>query len=199
MGVLGELPPRVRAFIAIEADDAVAREVERLVAELRTPHDAINWVRGANLHLTIRFLGDAAESRRLMPLAARLAEIAAGYAPFVIRMRGTGAFPGLERPRVLWVGLESPELVALAAEVEAAAVAAGFEPERRPYSPHLTIARVREPHRFRALRPAFERAAGRDFGAIDARAITLYRSRLAPDGSHYDALASFAFGAPPRA
>ncbi len=199
MGTLDELPPRVRAFIAIDADDAVAREVDRLIAELRTPHDAINWVRGANLHLTVRFLGDAVDSRLLAPLAASLAEIAAGVAPFIIRMRGTGAYPGLERPRVLWVGLESPELVELAGRVEAATVAAGFEAERRPYSPHLTIARVRQPHRFRALRPAFERAAERDFGAIDARAITLYRSRLSPDGSHYDALATFAFGASPQA
>jgi len=195
MASLDNLPARVRAFIAIDANAEVARTVDTMVGELRTSHDAISWVRGDKLHLTLRFLGDAVDAGRLPALAASLEQIAAGVAPFIVRVRGTGAFPGIERPRVLWIGLESPELTALAGRVEAAAVAVGFEAERRPYAPHLTIARVREPHRFRTLRPAFERSAEHDFGAIAAAAMTLYRSVLAPEGATHYALATFAFRA----
>ncbi len=197
MAAFDNLPARIRAFIAIDGNAEAARAVDALINELRTPHDAINWIHGANLHLTLRFLGDAIDSALVPALVARLEQIAAGTAPFVIRMRGTGAFPGLERPRVLWVGLESPKLMALAADVERAAVAAGYEPEPRPYTPHLTIGRVRAPHRFRALRPAFERTADRDFGAIHAAAMTLYRSQLTPDGANHHALATFHFRAEP--
>ncbi|HUY18703.1 MAG TPA: RNA 2',3'-cyclic phosphodiesterase [Candidatus Binataceae bacterium] len=198
MAALDELPARIRAFIALDVNDEVAGAVDRLTAELRTPHDAINWVGGARLHLTLRFLGDAVDSLRLPRLVEELEKIAATIAPFVVRLHGTGAFPGLDRPRVLWIGLESAALIALAGRVETAAVAAGFDPERRPFAPHLTIARVREPHRFRAVRSAFEGCADRDFGTIEARAMTLYRSRLAPEGSSYQALAACGFGAPLR-
>jgi RNA 2',3'-cyclic 3'-phosphodiesterase len=199
MEALNDLPARVRAFVALDVNAEVADAIDRLAAELRSPHDAISWVRGAKVHLTLRFLGDAVDSQRLPPLLDGLEKIAAATAPFGIRLRGTGAFPNLDRPRVLWIGLESPELVALAGRVEAAAVATGLEAERHPYSPHLTIARVREPHRFRALRPAFEHHAHRDFGTLEARAMTLYRSQLSPQGSTYQALAAFAFSARFRA
>lgn len=195
MATLDDLPARIRAFIALDVNAEVADAIDKLTAELRTPKDAINWVRGDKLHLTLRFLGDAVDSRRLPQLVDRLEQVAGTTAPFVIRLRGTGAFPNLDRPRVLRIGLENPELIGLAARIEAAAVAGGFDAEPRPYAPHLTIARVREPHRFRALRPAFEKYADRDFGIVEARAMTLYRSRLAPEGASYEPLAAFGFGA----
>ncbi len=198
MGALDDLPARIRAFIALDVNAEVAEAIDKLTSELRSPRDAISWVRGAKLHLTLRFLGDAVDSRHLPRLIDGLEKIAAATEPFVIRLRGTGAFPGLDRPRVLWIGLESPELGALADRVEAATVAGGFEAERRPYSPHLTIARVREPHRFRALRPAFEHYANHDFGSVEARAMTLYRSRLSPEGSTHHTIAAFSFGAAPQ-
>ncbi|HTW86542.1 MAG TPA: RNA 2',3'-cyclic phosphodiesterase [Candidatus Binataceae bacterium] len=195
MAGLDDLPARIRAFIALDMNVAVKDAIDKFTSELRTPRDAISWVRGDKLHLTLRFLGDAVDSRRLPQLAGELEEVAAAAAPFVIRLRGTGAFPNLDRPRVLWIGLESPELIGFAARVEAAAVAGGFDAEPRPYAPHLTIARVREPHRFRTLRPAFEQYASRDFGIVEARAMTLYRSRLAPEGATYEPLAAFGLGA----
>lgn len=198
MGALDDLPARVRAFIALDVNAEIARAIDRLTSELRTPHDAINWVRGEKLHLTLRFLGDAVDSQRLPRLVDGLEQVAAATEPFVIGLHGTGAFPGLDRPRVLWIGLASVELVALAGRVEAAVVAGGFEAERRPFSPHLTIARVRDPRRFGVLRSAFEHYANHDFGTVEARAMTLYRSQLSPQGSTYQALAAFGFGAGQR-
>lgn len=195
MGALDDLPARIRAFIALDVNAEVADAIDKFTSELRSPRDAISWVRGDKLHLTLRFLGDAVDSRRLPRLVDGLEQVAAAAAPFAVRLRGTGAFPNLDRPRVLWIGLESLELIGLAGRVEAATVACGFDAERRPYSPHLTVARVREPHRFRALRPAFEQYANRDFGTVEARKMTLYRSRLAPEGSTYDPIAAFGFGA----
>ena len=100
MGELDDLPARIRAFIALDVNAEVARAVDRLASELRTPHDAISWVRGAKAHLTLRFLGDAVDSRRLARLIEELEQVAAATAPFVIRLCGTGAFPGLDRPRL---------------------------------------------------------------------------------------------------
>ena len=175
-----------------EVEDALAGFVE----EMRVLASGIRWVRRTNLHLTLRFLGDAADSQRLAALREQLVEIAAQTAAFVIDTRGTGAFPNLARPRVIWAGLVGDELVRLAARVEDAAVDSGFTRERRPYSPHLTIGRVRDLRGWPAARRAIESAAGREFGASTCESMILYRSVLGPETPTYHELARFGFTGP---
>ena len=188
------LPNGIRAFVALrlaaEVEQSVAGFIESLQAA-NPPHHAIRWVRRSNLHLTVRFLGDRVEAATLARLDRELGLIAAATAPFVIGVRGTGAFPNLTRPRVIWAGLESADLVALAGRAEHAAIAAGLAPEPRAYTPHLTIGRVRDLGGWNEIRPAIEAAADRDFGRSPALSLILYRSMLGVPSATYEELACY--------
>jgi 2'-5' RNA ligase len=192
---LNDLPPRVRAFVALRMGSEVERALARLIAGLQTEGDGIRWVRPENLHITIRFLGGAADSSMLGPLSRSLRDIAVATHPFEVGAKGVGVFPNRERPRVLWVGLEGAALIELARRVEEAAVRCGFEPESRPYSAHLTIARVNDSRNWKKIRPKFEAATAHDFGASMVEAMTLYRSIPRAAGTSYVELATFAFDA----
>ncbi|HET9951540.1 MAG TPA: RNA 2',3'-cyclic phosphodiesterase [Candidatus Eisenbacteria bacterium] len=177
----------IRAFVAIPIgepwDDylaALTRDLSRLVG-------GVSWVKPGNFHMTLRFLGDLGESgvARLGDAMARGAE---GATAPVAELGGIGAFPSLERPRVLWVGLArgGDELLALGRRVNAAIDAAGFERADKPFRPHLTLGRVREGARgLEALRgyapPPAPPAAPLD-------RIVVMKSDLHPSGSRYTAL-----------
>jgi 2'-5' RNA ligase len=159
-----------------------------------TREDGIRWVRRANFHLTLFFLGPAVPRERLAPIADALGAIAEASAPFEIVARGVGVFPNPARPRVIWVGLEGDGLAALAARVAQAAARYGFAPERRAYSPHLTIGRVRSLNSPGRLRRALGEAAGSSFGISRIDGVKLYRSELGPQSSIYHELAAFPLG-----
>ena len=193
MDVAPRTANKIRAFVAIRLSAETERALHGLIDELRVPGDGISWAPRANLHLTLRFLGAAVDSGLIPPLIERLNAIAGETAPFAVAARGIGAFPDLSRPRVIWAALEGEELLALASRVEKAAVESGFEAERRPYSPHLTIGRVRDLRRWARLRPQLETAAEREFGRSTIEAMTLYESRLSSAGATYLELARFGF------
>jgi len=195
--MLPALPERLRAFVALQLDAAVEAAIADLIRELRKPDDGVAWIRSANIHLTLRFLGDAVPAAMLVPLDSALGEIAQATAAFCLHPRGTGAFPNLDRPRVLWIGLDGEPLIRLAEQVEAAARSCGFTPEPRPFAPHLTIGRVRDPRGWKRLRDEFARHADRRFGESPAETITLYRSILGRNGSTYEALAQYPLGRMP--
>ncbi len=193
MSLPESLPDRMRAFVAIRLASKVKDALAGLIEELSRTGRGISWVRPGNLHLTLRFLGGSVQTQRLRSLLASLEKIAAETPPFTMKVGGVGGFPSLNRPRVIWAGLESPELVELARRVEAAAVRHGFEPEERPFAPHLTIGRVRDPRGFSHVRGIVEEARDRKFGASRTESMTLYRSILSPAGANYDALAKLGF------
>lgn len=193
------LPERVRAFIALRLDAAVEEAIAGVIERLRTPQngirtDGIQWVRRANFHLTLFFLGPAVPRERLAPIAEALDEIVIATAPFEIVARGVGVFPNPARPRVIWVGLHSDALAALAARVTEAAERCGFTPERRAYSPHLTIGRVRSLKLPGRLRRSLSKAADSSFGISRIERVMLYRSELGPQSSTYHELAAFPLG-----
>ena len=157
------MPDGVRAFVALKLAPAVEEEVADFIASLRVtsdaPGDGVRWTRRDQLHFTLRFLGDRVAASSLERLAGTLEEIANATAGFEIGLRGLGAFPDLSRPRVIWIALESAELAVVAARIERAAVGAGFAPERRAFTPHLTIARMRNLTGWSALRREIEAAS----------------------------------------
>lgn len=177
----------------MRVSDEVEEALAAFIEQLRAPRDGIAWARRANLHVTLKFLGAAVESQKLGPVAEALERIANATAPFEVRTRGTGAFPNMHRPRVLWAGLEGAALGALARQVETAAAASGLERDQRPWSPHLTIGRVKHSRLGRPAQQLLERAGDRDFGVSRIETITLYRSHLSAQGSKYETLASFPF------
>ena len=195
------MPERVRAFIALRLDAAADDAIADLIERLRAPEndvrqdgirgDGIRWVPRANFHLTLFFLGPSVRRDRLAPVADALGAIAEEIAPFEIAARGVGAFPNLARPRVIWVGLHGDALAGLAARVAEAARRCGFAPERRAYSPHLTIGRVRSLSSPGRLRRAFNEAAESSFGVSRIDRVMLYRSEPGLQSSTYHELAAF--------
>jgi RNA 2',3'-cyclic 3'-phosphodiesterase len=171
------LPDKVRVFVALRMSAQVEDALAGFVATLRGLSSGISWTPRANLHLILRFLGDRVPAEKLERLDAALEQIATTTSPFAIGVHG-GIFPNPNRPRVIWVGLQSDVLIQLAARVENAAVSAGFEPEQRDYTPHVTIGRIRDPRAWRALRTSIAEAAHRDFGATQVDSMALYQSRL---------------------
>ncbi len=189
-----ELPAKIRAFVALRLSPEVIDALAEFVGKISALGARVSWVKPANFHLTLRFLGDQVDIGKIETLKAELTTVAVETGPFVIAARGIGAFPDLHNARVVWVGLESPELIALAGRVEAAAVSAGFEPERRPFAPHLTVGRVRGFYRWRDTARALGEWAEYDFGISPIDSMMLYRSILAPEGSIYQSLAEFRLG-----
>ena len=187
-----QLPDKVRAFVALRMSAGAERALAEFIDEMRREGGDIRWTRAEKLHLTLRFLGAAVGSNLLPPMAEALGEIASTAAPFAIEARGTGAFPNLNRPRVVWAGLEGADLMALAAQIEEAAVRCGFAPEKRPYSPHLTIGRVRGMRGWGRVRAALEAASSREFGRSIVEEIILYRSILGAES--YQELGRFNLG-----
>ena len=115
-GDLGAREARgVRAFVAIRMSEPVEDSVARTIDELRHPHDGVRWVPRANLHITLKFLGPAVDSHRLQQLTSGLRQLAAKTESFELDATGIGAFPDLDHPRAIWVGLSSMQSGALAA------------------------------------------------------------------------------------
>jgi RNA 2',3'-cyclic 3'-phosphodiesterase len=186
----------VRAFVAIRMNEQVEESVAKAIDELKHPHDGVRWVPRANLHITLKFLGPAVDSHRLQRLTGGLRQLATRTAPFELAAAGVGAFPDLEHPRAIWAGLHSVEsgaLAALAARLETVAAEYGFEREKRRWSGHLTIGRVGDRQIAGVTRRALHAARELEFGVSRIESLTLYRSHLGPDGSTYEALATFLF------
>jgi 2'-5' RNA ligase len=186
----------VRAFVAIRMSEPVEDSVARTIDELRRPHDGVRWVPRANLHITLKFLGPAVDSHRLQQLTSGLRQLAAKTESFELAAAGIGAFPGLDHPRAIWVGLRSMQsgaLAALAARLETVAAEHGFEREKRRWSGHLTIGRVGDREIAAETRDALNAARDREFGISKIESLTLYRSHLGPKGASYEALATFLF------
>jgi RNA 2',3'-cyclic 3'-phosphodiesterase len=183
----------VRAFVAIQLSAEVNEAVATFQAGLRRLGGEISWTGPANFHLTLRFLGNRVAPGLVAAMIEGLRPIAATTSPFTVHARGAGAFPSLNRPRVIWIGLPDGKLIEVARQVEALSVKCGLEPENRGFTPHLTIGRVRNPARNAALREALEAAADRDFGSSLIASIALYRSHLSPGGAKYEPLAALPF------
>lgn len=186
-----------RAFVAVLLADAARQAVAAEIERLRPLSRAVAWVPAPNLHLTLQFLGEQTQER-LAEAAAALEEAAGGAVPFTMALHGLGAFPGLERPRILWVGVAAGALEcrALQARVAAALGSRGFPADSRPWHPHLTIGRVFDDRRWRreaspALREAITRLGSTGFGRVPVASIALMRSDLSPSGARYSELRAF--------
>ena len=179
-----------RAFVALCLDDRTRATLNAEIERLRPLSRAVAWVPAQNLHLTLKFLGEQSEDTLAAAVDA-LAE-AAVSTPFTLALHGLGAFPGMERPRILWVGVAEGALEARALQtrVDTALQHHGFAPDSRPWHAHLTVGRVFDPRRWRrdtspAMLEALARAAASGFGTLPVARIVLMRSDLSPSGARY--------------
>jgi 2'-5' RNA ligase len=179
----------VRLFTGIELADAVRTRAAATVAELRqrvqenAPDARVTWISEERLHLTVRFIGEVGD-----PLAERIVNALRAplpMAPFTIVFDALGAFPSRGSPRVIWIGVAEGHDAVVRAEsaISDRLLALGIPREDRPYSPHLTLARVREPAGLRAA-TLFDGLSPR-LGRTRVDAITLFQSRLSPKGPTY--------------
>jgi RNA 2',3'-cyclic 3'-phosphodiesterase len=176
----------MRLFTAIDLPPEIIGRLDAVIAKLR-PRANIRWSPAANLHITTKFIGHWPEER-LEELQAALAGIGR-RAPIPIRVKGLGFYPNRKSPRVFWAGVEAPaELAALARDLDVALAKLGVEPESREYSPHLTLARMKETAP--ALTLELEQP---DFGSFVADRFYLYLSKPGRSGSVYTKLSEFPF------
>ena len=192
----------MRSFVALLLSEAAREAVAAEIDRLRPWSRAVAWVPPPNLHVTLRFLGDQTPDR-LREVEGALAETAASCSPFSMMLVGLGAFPSLDRPRILWVGVSEGAAAARALQlgVDAALDTRGFGREARPWHPHLTIGRVFDDRGWRrearpALREAVAGAAARPFGLVPVRAVSLMRSDLSPRGARYHEVTALPLGRP---
>lgn len=187
----------VRAFVAVPVEEPVVRR--RLIGarSLLPELPGVRFTPEHQLHFTLKFLGEIGEER--VEAAKRAAVAAAGGArAFRLAIEGLGAFPPRGPSRVLWAGCGAgaADLVRLAAAVESAFVAEGFDPEERPFSAHLTLARVKDPDAGRRLARALPDVPDEPFGVVAASALVLYRSELTPRGADHEAILRVALESP---
>ena len=179
----------IRAFIAVGIEPQTVEKISEAVDQLKQRAPAIKWASLVNLHLTLKFLGDVEEAA-VEPIARALREHVGPFPRFTINAKGLGVFPGVKRPRILWVGLEGNQLIELASTVETALEPLGFKPEDRDFKPHLTIGRWRQPDNSAGPFVAeLERWKGHEFGRSEVRNITLFQSMLRPEGAIHKMLA----------
>lgn len=172
-----------RAFIS--ADLPPIASVETLVRELRDASRDLKLVSADHLHVTLKFLGETEEG--LVPeIVSAMREASAGIGPVTLAVRGTGAFPSPARPRVLWIGLEGAEpLGRIATSLDHHLRALGYAPETRPWSPHVTLARVRGPRGLDRASAVLQRSEGTRFAEVRMEEIRLKKSVLRPQGPEY--------------
>jgi RNA 2',3'-cyclic 3'-phosphodiesterase len=137
-----------RLFVAIELPQDILRVIEGIQAQTREnlgeAASLLRWSRSESIHITLQFLGET-PTARIASITEALEGACAGAGPFSLEVGGLGAFPNVRRPRVVWVGLggDTGAAADLATSIQEALGALGFKPDK-PFSPHMTVARVRE-------------------------------------------------------
>ncbi len=194
----------VRTFVGVDLAPQVLRALEGIQAQLRAAPGgrACRWVSAASIHLTFHFLGDVPEER-LSAIGDAVARGCRAFDAMPITIAGLGCFPSIRQPRIVWAGVrdESGRLAALQPAIGRELAGIGYPPERRPFHPHLTIARARRD----APRDALA-ALGRSVAAYPPEPLAtmridrvhVFRSDLRPAGAVYTILATTSLGTPSR-
>lgn len=187
-----------RSFFAIELSAEIAGGVRRIQGALRERATGVRWVRPEGIHLTLKFLGEV-EPDRIETIMHKAEETVRNLGSFAVEIRGGGEFPSAQNPRVIWIGVEDPSgrLTRLQARVETGMAELGFTHEKRGYTPHLTVGRVRSGKGRKTVAKALDAIRGSDLGEMEVREVILFRSHLKPTGAEYTKLGSFPLEAVP--
>jgi len=177
----------MRVFIGIKPDEDSLERLDTQAAPLRREFPGLNWIPAQNLHLTLRFLGEMADSAAKL-VCDRLKKTPPPMAPFSVHVHGMGGFPGRSGLRVIWAGLaESSQLKRLFDWVQERLVEAGIPRETRPFHAHITLARNRRLRNTADLEQKLM-TAPRRITTFQVNTVTVFQSRLLPEGPRYSAL-----------
>lgn len=189
---------QIRSFVAIELDRAIQAALRQIQSPLKNSsagHIA-RWVSPSSIHLTLKFLGDVPVSR-VEEIGQAVQRGCEGFSPFSIFLTSMGCFPHERRPRVIWVGIggELETLERLQNSVDTALNRLGFRPEKRGFTPHLTLGRIRDrarPHERQALVKLLPTVVVPSSASMLVRQVHFIRSDLRPTGAVYTHLSAVA-------
>jgi 2'-5' RNA ligase len=136
---------KTRCFIAIHIPDEIHNQISNYIGKLKEYSEQIRWIKATNIHLTLKFLGEI-DFSRVDKVKQCLNPISKNFSSFILNISGFGCFPGKKRPRVFWLGMEQEKenpLFGLHHWIENELLKIDFEKEKRRFSPHLTLGRVR--------------------------------------------------------
>lgn len=183
----------VRCFVAIELPADVKRELASLSENLRDSCRApVKWVEGEAMHLTLKFLGNVPASQ-IEEIRSAVASACTDTGPLRLHAAALGAFPSARNPRVVWVGLQgdAEALGRLAERIDDSTASLGFARESRPFTPHLTLGRVRQEAtttQRASIAMALENATPANPEPFDVSQVSIMRSQLSPRGARYTCL-----------
>ena len=186
---------QVRSFIAIELPDELKLGLAQLEAQLKMSKQPwVKWVDPYSIHLTLKFLGSTAIDR-ISEITRAMEGAIQGISPFYLEVKDLGVFPNLRRVQVAWVGIsgEVDKLSRLQQHLESNLARLGFAPETRPFTPHLTLARLRNRASLDERQSFGQLIATTKFKAtytIKVDAISLIRSQLTREGAIYSRISS---------
>ena len=181
----------LRTFFGFELPPEVPRQAAGLRTLVDDPKQAVRWVKGANIHLTVRFLG-ATPRKAVEEIAVAMQEKLEDFPSLHVCVEGTGVFPSPTRPRVLWLGVTGDlhQLQALEQAIHQVVGPMGFPREEREFIPHITLGRVRYPQK---ITPDVAKFLHAEYEPVNCplQALHLYESRLGNKGVTYIPLATF--------
>lgn len=178
-----------RCFVSVDVDDApLMAAFSRAQRAIESTGADVKSVEGENIHITLKFLGETPESK-----TAQVADLvrSISFKAFTLDFHGVGVFPGMSRPSVIWAGVsgEASEMLAVFTELEKGLRGLGFEPERRPFQPHVTLCRVRSGRNRAQLAEVIEMMKDEVFGPLRVEHIRFKKSILTRRGPIYTTLA----------
>jgi 2'-5' RNA ligase len=187
----------IRSFLAIDLHSSMQIKLEEVISILRNRTKLpVHWVAGKNIHLTLKFLGES-EPARLKRLENSLQSRMLTYEPFDIQIGELGVFPSINNPRIIWVGVQAPQILErLAREIEEIAFVQGYEREKRQFSPHLTLGRVSQSAdrlQILLISEVLQKLQVAELGTVRVESIAMMKSVLTPAGPIYSPLSIMHF------
>jgi 2'-5' RNA ligase len=179
----------LRAFLAIDLPGSLRPVLSRVQDELKKSGADVKWVPVGNVHITLKFFGQISEAQ-VEPIVEAAGRIARNQAPFSLKVTQAGAFPTVNNPRVVWLGV-SGDLAVMGSfyrKLEEAFAGLGFPPEGRLFTPHLTLGRVKSPRGRVDLSRRLTGLSPVESESFQISEVILYRSNLSPQGATYSPL-----------
>jgi len=179
----------IRTFIALELPPAVFSLLHKVQQDLKRINIRARWVRPENIHITLNFLGDI-NPGDIDKIGVAMTAAAIEFPPVTLTVRGIGVFPGIKRPRVIWVGLggDIRSLLSLQSRLEQELAGAGFPKDKRAFKAHLTLGRIKQ-----SAGPAVNRQMISEYATLSSdefscNQVILFKSDLKPSGAVYSKL-----------
>jgi 2'-5' RNA ligase len=178
---------KVRLFIGVKASMDAVQEMDEVARQMRTAAEEagvkVRWASPATYHVTLKFIGWT-RREAIGAIKDEVARVVENERAFEFQAVGAGAFPSVERARVLWIGVEEPTgaMARMATGIDRALASLGYKPEKRAFHPHITLGRLKE---FANVRPVLQPWTEHKYRSTAVDSVILYESILSPDGAEY--------------